>query len=93
MSTFDLLEPIKELGEHALWGPDLVTPSPYTFISPWVMAGEPCIDQTRVPTATVYALRAERGLDEGRIVALYPALTAESVEDAWSLESRLRRAA
>lgn len=93
MSKFSLLDPVGELGERPLWGPDLITPSPYTFMSPWVMAGEPCVDNSRVPTATIHALRAERGLDERKIVALYPGLSAASVEDAWSLEGRLRRAA
>jgi hypothetical protein len=38
---FDLLEPVRELGDRPLWGPDLVTPSDHTYISPWVLAGEP----------------------------------------------------
>ena len=93
MDSFDLLEPISELGNRPLWGPDLVNPSACTFISPWVMAGEPCVDATRIPTSTIYALREERGLSAARIVRLYPALSEESVDDAILLEQRLRRAA
>lgn len=90
---FDLLEPVRELGDRPLWGPDLVTPSDHTYISPWVLAGEPCIDQTRIPTATVWALRIERGLDVRHITDLYPDLEEATVKDAWRLEDRLRRAA
>jgi len=91
--TFDLLEPIKELrGDHPsrLWAPNLVTPSSLTFISPWVMAGDPCIARTRVPTASIHALREERGLSNAQIVELYPGLTVEAVDDAYLLERHLR---
>jgi uncharacterized protein (DUF433 family) len=88
---FSLLEPIGELGGKArLWAPDLVTPSTFTFISPWVMAGDPCVARTRIPTASVHALREERGLGTGEIVELYPGLTFEAAEDAYHLERRLR---
>ncbi len=93
LGEFDLLEPIRELGDRPLWGPDLVTPSDHTYISPWVMAGEPCIEETRIPTATVWTLRIERGLDVGRIIDLYPGLDEATVKDAWHLEDRLRKAA
>ena len=93
LGEFDLLEPIKELGDRPLWGPDLVTPSERTYISPWVMAGEPCIDETRIPTSTVWTLRTDRGLGVAQIVDLYPGLDEAAVKDAWYLEDRLRRAA
>ncbi len=92
-ARFDLLEPITELGGKGLrrlWAPDLVRPSGFTFISPWVMAGDPCVAQTRIPTASVHALREERGLDSARIVELYPGLTLEAADDAYGLERRLR---
>jgi uncharacterized protein (DUF433 family) len=91
--TFDLLEPVKELrGSHPsrLWAPNLVTPSSLTFISPWVMAGDPCIVRTRIPTASVHALREERGLSNVEIVKLYPGLTVEAADDAYLLERHLR---
>ena len=93
LGEFDLLEPIKELGDRPLWGPDLVTPSERTYISPWVMAGEPCIDETRIPTSTVWTLRTDRGLGVAQIADLYPGLDEAAVKDAWYLEDRLRRAA
>lgn len=93
LAVFDLLEPIAELGSKRLWGPDLLAPSPLTAISPWVMGGEPVVRSTRIPTASLHALRHDRGLDTTRIVALYPELDASEVDDAIALEDRLRRAA
>jgi uncharacterized protein (DUF433 family) len=93
LSTFDLLEPIEELrrrGQRRVWAPDLVNPSDHTFISPWVLAGEPCVDRTRIPTSAIHALREERGLDMAEIVVLYPGLTVEAADDAYLLEQRLR---
>lgn len=92
--TFDMLEPIAELSQerHRLWAPDLVKPSSFTAISPWVMAGDPCVAQTRIPTAAIHALRIERGLGSADIVELYPGLTFEAAEDAHLLERRLRGA-
>ncbi len=91
--TFNLLEPVAELGGgelRRLWAPDLVTPSSFTFISPWIMAGDPCIAQTRIPTASIHALREERGLASAEIVDLYPGLAIEAADDAYVLERRLR---
>jgi uncharacterized protein (DUF433 family) len=93
LSAFNLLEPVAELGRKRLWGPDLLTPSHRTVISPWVMGGEPVVRSTRIPTASLHALRHERGLETERIVALYPGLDTAQVDDAIELEDRLRRAA
>jgi uncharacterized protein (DUF433 family) len=98
LSTFDLLVPvdIEELrvGHRGrLWGPNLVHPSEATRISPWVMSGEPCIDGSRLPTSTVYALSNRRGLSPGSIARLYPGVTVDQVTDAVRLESRLRSVA
>jgi uncharacterized protein (DUF433 family) len=93
LNAFDLLEPIAELGRKRLWGPDLLTPSHLTVISPWVMGGEPVVRSTRIPTAGLHALRYERGLETERIVTLYPELEGEQVDDAIALEDRLRGAA
>lgn len=49
LAVFDLLAPIAELGRKRLWGPDLLTPSTLTVISPWVMGGEPVVRSTRIP--------------------------------------------
>lgn len=93
LAVFDLLEPIAELGRQRLWGPDLLAPSHLTVISPWVMGGEPVVRATRIPTASLHALHHERGLDADHIVALYPELDTEQVDDAIALEDRLRHAA
>jgi uncharacterized protein (DUF433 family) len=92
VSTFDLLAPIEELKSERgrLWAPDLVAPTARTYISPWVLAGDPCVSGTRVPTASMYALASERQLSATAIAALYPALKVRDVEDAWLLERRLR---
>ena len=93
LRTFDLLDPIDELrrrGGHRVWAPDLVTPSEHTFISPWVLAGDPCVHRTRIPTAAIHALRIDRGLSTADIVDLYPGLAPEAADDAYRLERRLR---
>jgi uncharacterized protein (DUF433 family) len=93
VSTFDLLEPVEELrssGRDRVWAPDLVNPSVHTYISPWVLAGDPCISQTRIPSAAVFALRSERGLTTEAIANLYPGLTVDAASDAFVLEQRLR---
>lgn len=93
MDQFDLSEPIEELGSTRLWGPSLMKPTALTYISPWVMAGEPCIDGTRIPTASIFALATDRGLEPSRIALLYPGVSQDSVRDAVNLERRLRRVA
>jgi uncharacterized protein (DUF433 family) len=91
--TFSLTDPISELSirRRTLWAPDLQAPSTFTRISPFVLAGEPCIAKSRIPTSSIHALRSERGLDSAEIIALYPGLSVESVIDAFKLEQRLRR--
>jgi uncharacterized protein (DUF433 family) len=97
LSAFDLLVPVdvEELSvghQSRLWGPNLVRPSDATRISPWVMSGEPCIEGSRLPTSTVFALNSRRGLSPDHIVGLYPGITWEQVADAVRLENRLRSA-
>lgn len=91
LQSFDLTAAVEDFGRHAtLWGPNLVTPSAHTVISPWVLGGEPCVEHTRIPSASIYALRTERGLASSDIVSLYPGLNEKATEDAYELESRLR---
>ena len=93
LATFDLHEPIDELRSSRrgrVWAPDLVTPSSHSFISPWVLAGDPCIERTRIPTSAIHALRTDRALPIEAIVELYPGLTVEAADDAIDLERRLR---
>lgn len=81
---------LAELGKGDRWGPDLLTPTPRSRISPWVMGGEPCVRDTRIPTSTVFALSTIRRLDSEQIIALYPGLEVADVHDAIDLEARLR---
>lgn len=60
---FDLLEPVADFDDRRLWGPDLVNPSDFTYISPWVLGGEPCVDGTRIPTASIWTVRHQRGTE------------------------------
>jgi uncharacterized protein (DUF433 family) len=91
--SFDLTSAVEDFGRHSkLWGPDLVTPSRHTYISPWVLGGDPCVERTRIPSASIYSLRTERGLDIAEIVKLYPGLDEVAAQDAYRLESRLRGA-
>lgn len=87
---FDLLEPIEGVSTGSLWGPNLIKPSEHTFISPWVLGGEPCVHGTRVPTASVLALVQLRGMSTDQILVLYPQLTPEGVDEAVWLERRMR---
>jgi uncharacterized protein (DUF433 family)/DNA-binding transcriptional MerR regulator len=74
------------------WGPNLVRPSQLTRISPWVMAGEPCIVDTRIPTASIWVLTQERALDMEAISRLYPGVEQTAISQALDLERRLRAA-
>ena len=91
---FDL---VAALDEHArevqLRGPNLLRPSGHTSISPWVMSGEPVVRDTRIATATLFALHEDRGLESSDIAALYPSLETGDVSDALAMESSLRAAA
>lgn len=89
----DLLDPIPDVSTGPLWLPNLRRPSERTAVSPWVMAGEPCVKDTRVPTVGLWALHTQRALRPADIVRLYPGLTTEDVEDATALERRLRLSA
>ncbi len=93
LGTFELHKPIDELRskrDQPIWAPDLLAPSAHSAISPWVLAGEPCITQTRIPTAAVLALHTERALSSNAIASLYPGLSVDAVDDAVELERRLR---
>ncbi|HLI56698.1 MAG TPA: DUF433 domain-containing protein, partial [Actinomycetota bacterium] len=100
LPSFDLLEPLRatalpaELpkGQTKHWAPNLVRPSDLTRISPWVMGGEPCIVNSRLPTASIWALAQERNLRPEDITALYPEVDIVSVREALDLERKLRAA-
>ncbi len=90
--VFDLHHPVDELGgpRSRLWGPDLIRPSRLTAISPVVLAGDPCVERTRIQTSSLYVLATDRGLDPEGIVGLYPDISIDAVIDAIALERRLR---
>lgn len=91
-SEFRLVMPVdmEDLGSKNLWGPDLLRPSLRIAIDPQVMAGEPCILETRIPTSTLYALETSRGLSPSQIVALYPgSLEEQDVVEASKFERSL----
>ena len=92
LDVFELTEPVEGVSRGELWGPSLVRPSTHTYISPWVLAGEPCVEGSRVPSATLYALREDRGLEAPAIRDLYEGLSVEAIEDALAFETRLRAA-
>jgi len=88
LQTFDLIRPVDDVNQ--MWGPSLVRPSQFTAISPSVVAGEPFLRLTRIPTATLYALHVEQGLAPADLVALFEGLSTGQVDDALSLEARIR---
>jgi uncharacterized protein (DUF433 family) len=90
LDVFELTEPIEGVSSERLWGPSLVHPSRHTFISPWVVAGEPCVLDSRIPSASLHALSVDRGLSAWSIQRLYPFLSVDAIEDAVKLEKRLR---
>lgn len=92
LDVFELTEPVEGVSRGGLWGPSLVRPSEHTYISPWVLAGEPCVEGSRVPSGNLYALSVDRGLDAAAIHLLYEALPVEAIEDALQFEARLRAA-
>ena len=71
-------------------GPNLVRPSARSRISPWVMAGDPCVRDTRLPTASLWGLHEARGLSSSAMARLYPGIDEADVEDALELEAQLR---
>ncbi len=91
LASFNIADALdEEFGQQRLWGPDLVTPTALTYISPWVLGGDPCVDGTRIQTASVFTLRTERGLSTDDVLELYPDLDSHRIDDAYGLERRLR---
>lgn len=95
VGVFDLMAPLDEGAGKAnkLWGPHLIHPSRYTYISPWIMGGQPCVRGTRVPSSALFALNYERGLEPEAIAQLYSNMEQVAVVDSITLEKRIRRLA
>lgn len=92
LDIFDIAQPVDNVSRAAMWGPGLIYPSTHTHISPWILAGEPCVTQSRIPTSALFSLHRERRLATDKIRLLYPHIAAEAIEDAVHLENRLRSA-
>ncbi len=90
LSEFDLMAPLDQTGLKHVWGPDLVRPTTQTAISPWVLAGEPCIRSTRLPTSTLFSLSHERGLLPTDIGKLYEGVSESAIVEAIDLEKKMR---
>jgi uncharacterized protein (DUF433 family)/DNA-binding transcriptional MerR regulator len=91
LGQFDLMAPLEKAGPITrLWGPNLIRPTARTSISPWVLAGDPCVRDSRIPTATLFALSYERGLEPLEISFLYDDLSDVAVVEAIKLEKRMR---
>lgn len=73
-------------------GPDLLQPRPLLRIVPGKLHGEPHLVNTRISTATVYALHAE-GFPLAQIRELYPEADPEALKQALDLEHSLQQQA
>lgn len=84
-----LVEPYR--GEQAS-GPNLLIPRPRLRIIPGKLHGEPHVQDTRIQSATLYALDRD-GYTRPQILRMYPDVTPEDLADAIDLESSLEQAA
>jgi uncharacterized protein (DUF433 family)/DNA-binding transcriptional MerR regulator len=73
-------------------GPDLLEPRPLLRIIPGKLHGEPHLVDTRIPSATIYALYQE-GYELEKIAAMYPEVPREALEQSIDLESSLSQRA
>jgi DNA-binding transcriptional MerR regulator/uncharacterized protein (DUF433 family) len=70
-------------------GPDLLQPRPLLRIIPGKLHGEPHLLNTRISSATIYALHAD-GFDLRQIRAMYPEAEEEALAQAVDLEESLQ---
>jgi uncharacterized protein (DUF433 family)/DNA-binding transcriptional MerR regulator len=80
----DMLALVRPYG----WGPDLLEPRPRLRIIPGKLHGEPHLLDTRIPSATIYALRTS-GYTVEQILDFYPEARVDAVEEAIDLEDSL----
>jgi uncharacterized protein (DUF433 family)/DNA-binding transcriptional MerR regulator len=73
-------------------GPDLLQPRPKLRIIPGKLSGEPHIENTRIASASLYALSTD-GYTVAAIRHFYPHVSREAIEEALDLERTLARAA
>ncbi len=93
ISPWKLFESLPGSLRRTYVGPDLIKPASRVTIIPWVMGGEPCIEGTRIPTSTLYALHEQRSLSAVKIAHLYPTVPREAIVQAIELEDRLHKRA
>jgi uncharacterized protein (DUF433 family)/DNA-binding transcriptional MerR regulator len=80
----DVLEPFETSGGRSV--PALERPRPQITVDPSVLGGYPVIAGSRVPFDVVARL-AEDDLEPAEIIAIYPSVAPESIEDAtWFAE-------
>ena len=71
-------------------GPDLLQPRPLLRIIPGKLHGEPHLVNTRISSATIYALHAD-GFSLAQIREMYPEADPEALSQAVDLEESLQR--
>ena len=71
-------------------GPDLLQPRPLLRIIPGKLHGEPHLVNTRISSATIYALHAD-GFPLAQIREMYPEADPEALSQAVDLEESLQR--
>lgn len=70
--------------------PDLLEPRPLLRIIPGKLHGEPHLLDTRIPSATIYALY-KMGYSVDKIQEMYPEALTDALEDAIDFERSLQR--
>ena len=73
-------------------GPDLLIPRPMLRILPGKLHGEPHVQETRIASATLFALH-DAGYTMEQIRSMYPQASPEAIKDAIDLEQSLNRSA
>ncbi len=73
-------------------GPSLLRPRPRLQIIPGKLSGEPHIQDTRIASASLYALTLD-GISVEAIGEMYPDASLEAIAEAIDLERSLDRAA
>lgn len=96
LDTFDMVEVAWNVSQQVpgdlreVRGPNLIRPTEWVSISPWVYSGEPCIRSTRLPTVKVWALHHEQGLTDQAVARLYPGVEPPQIHDAVEFENAIR---
>ncbi|MFY9822799.1 MAG: DUF433 domain-containing protein [Thermoanaerobaculia bacterium] len=84
----DLLAPFD--GLQGTRGPDLSRPRPTLRILPRKISGAPHVEDTRLPTQSLFAL-ASRGYEIETLAKIYPFVSIEALRDSIELEKQLQQ--